>query len=722
MKRTFVSCAALTVLFGVLVIWLLPVPYGLFFEFSFRVFLLFLGVTLMLLCYFLVRARRVWSNFLAVPAIIVFLSVVLIGVSLSIGSGSTYTWLANSLLFLVPESGRGGLSEFPYSLTKAQWKEDIQFLRSEFPKHHASLFFSLQRGDFEGQIDQLEKDIARLSDKEIAFEFCRIISSVKDGHTQVSSLAFDIPPYLESKLIPLRVFHFDDGVYVTDGGRSYSELEGMRILKIGDSHIQDVVQNINDFVPGENAYHKRQWSFPYLFNVELLKYIGVIDKTDAIKITLADSNGKEVIKELNPTLSLLYLRRWRSKMDLDDLSRKSNLTKNYWFEYIDSTKTIFFQLNRLSNQPDHISIKDFCKRLKDFVAEHDFNNFVIDLRNCNGGDNTKLTPLLEVIGNSKVNRPGKLFVLIGRQTFSAGISLAAALERNTYAIFAGEPSGSGPNQCGDAQTLILPNSKLIISISSRFHQQSIYKDHRLTITPTLLAKYHYHDWAKGIDPALEMIYKFKPNDLEVSLPIDPAKFKSYTGRFKFDEGKLLTIKEEKGELVYDVQDFLPFAKGKLELKRKDEFLANNGVATFHFFDLRKDQFNAIEISWKNVSDTILRMSDGSLSSFELMQNGEIDRASAAYIKAKNDGFIFSYSTEQGLLRMGYEHLEKNDYDNAIRIFELMVILFPSSANAWDSLGETWLKKGDVLSAKIYYRRSLELNPENNQARKVLKME
>jgi len=45
----------------------------------------------------------------------------------------------------------------------------------------------------------------------------------------------------------------------------------------------------------------------------------------------------------------------------------------------------------------------------------------------------------------KVNRTGRLFVLIGRETFSAAMGLSIELERQTKAIFVGEPTGSSLN-------------------------------------------------------------------------------------------------------------------------------------------------------------------------------------------------------------------------------------------------------------------------------------
>jgi CubicO group peptidase (beta-lactamase class C family) len=56
---------------------------------------------------------------------------------------------------------------------------------------------------------------------------------------------------------------------------------------------------------------------------------------------------------------------------------------------------------------------------------------------------------------------------------------------------------------------------------------------------------------------------------------------------------------------------------------------------------------------------------------------------------------------------------------ALRIFQLNVELHPNSWNAYDSLGETYAKNGDKDLAIANYQKSLDLNPKNAGAVKML---
>jgi Flp pilus assembly protein TadD len=59
-------------------------------------------------------------------------------------------------------------------------------------------------------------------------------------------------------------------------------------------------------------------------------------------------------------------------------------------------------------------------------------------------------------------------------------------------------------------------------------------------------------------------------------------------------------------------------------------------------------------------------------------------------------------------------------DAALEVFKLNVQLFPQSANVYDSLGEACMRSGENANAIKNYKRSLELNPNNTNAKENLK--
>lgn len=69
---------------------------------------------------------------------------------------------------------------------------------------------------------------------------------------------------------------------------------------------------------------------------------------------------------------------------------------------------------------------------------------------------------------------------------------------------------------------------------------------------------------------------------------------------------------------------------------------------------------------------------------------------------------------------GYYLLSKSKDKQAIQIFELNTKEYPNSANAFDSLGEAYMKNNNRKLAIKNYEKSLELNPDNENAIRMLR--
>lgn len=70
--------------------------------------------------------------------------------------------------------------------------------------------------------------------------------------------------------------------------------------------------------------------------------------------------------------------------------------------------------------------------------------------------------------------------------------------------------------------------------------------------------------------------------------------------------------------------------------------------------------------------------------------------------------------------IGYRQLRSGNFNEAIDIFRHNIDNFPASYNAYDSMGEAYMLKGDTATAIRYYEKSLELNPQNEDAKAYLK--
>lgn len=107
------------------------------------------------------------------------------------------------------------------ALSKAQWREDLQYLARELPKRHKNAFHNISREQFEEMVAELDQVIPTLEDYQIVVRMLEIIAKVGDGHTYVH------PPEWFNAL-PVRFYWFGDELRVTYAAESYKEALGAR--------------------------------------------------------------------------------------------------------------------------------------------------------------------------------------------------------------------------------------------------------------------------------------------------------------------------------------------------------------------------------------------------------------------------------------------------------------------------------------------------------------
>lgn len=79
-----------------------------------------------------------------------------------------------------------------------------------------------------------------------------------------------------------------------------------------------------------------------------------------------------------------------------------------------------------------------------------------------------------------------------------------------------------------------------------------------------------------------------------------------------------------------------------------------------------------------------------------------------------------FDVDEGELNdFGYKLLNEKKLNEAILLFTILVQAFPESANGYDSLAEAYMKAGNKAEAVKNYKKSLELDPKNENARKMI---
>ena len=421
-----------------------------------------------------------------------------------------------------------------------RWREDLRFLSEQLPRRHKNLFHSMTKEEFEASVNRLNERIPMLSRHQIIVEIARIGAMIGDGHSGLRPLR---DPKLNFRFYPIKLYHFKDGIFVQSADKSFASIVGARVLKIGDTPIDEVYKATAELVPRDNEMTLKNLTPFLLSQAEVLHALGFVQDMENAEFTI-ENNGKRRVVALAPMPlgSTIGFGRNLGWVDARDqaktpmplwLKDPENL---FWFEYLTDTRTVYVQLNAVANKPPvegkpRETMGDFFQTVFAFVDAYPVDRFILDLR-MNGGGSSELNKSIihGLIRSDKVNQSGKLFVSIGRRTFSAAQNLVNELEEHTNALFIGEPTGGRPNHYGDAVRIILPNSGIAFSASTLWHQEAGARDKRSWTAPHLAAELTAAEYRSNIDPVMSLIMKYRhdPSKEIIQLLMDAVSAKQYS--------------------------------------------------------------------------------------------------------------------------------------------------------------------------------------------------
>lgn len=374
-----------------------------------------------------------------------------------------------------------------------KWFQDITFLQKALPDKHKNLFFKINKEDFHEQIETLKSDIPNLNDDELTVTLSKIIASVGDAHTRVN---FD-----SNKIFPFGFFLFKEGIYCINTTEAYRNALNKRLIKVNGIDVEDVLIELNKIVPSENEWHFRSQVTKYLIIPQVLKGLHLLEGNE-MEFTFADSKGElQIIKAIPENSRDIQTIAPKDNSELPLYLRNRN--ENYWFEYLQEDKVLYVNYNVCANSPD-LSFRVFTEKVFATTPDNPVEKLVIDLRNNGGGNSLIFRPFLKKIQNhSRLNDPERLFVVIGRSTFSSAILNAIELKNSTKATFIGEPTGGKPNHYGEVRIMQLTNIGLSVTYSTNYFNYS--KVDSESFIPDILLEPSFDDYYHGKDAVMESI-------------------------------------------------------------------------------------------------------------------------------------------------------------------------------------------------------------------------
>lgn len=414
-----------------------------------------------------------------------------------------------------PEFQKRILPDPPLDISRVDgWRMDLDYLTKRVDETHYDPWANISRAEWDKEIARISKSIPEMKDYQIIVALVQLMVRLGDGHTGLAA-----PRQGKSAFhrLPVVFYDFKDGLFIKTAHPDYASLVGQKVVRIGDLSTQDAMARIKTTAQRDNDQGGRWMSPRYLTRIEYLDALGISKGLESVELTLVDAKGKETratVKAIpfpgnNPHDQEVIPDDWidmAPKTEPLPMWRKEP-NRYFTLDYLDDSKIVYANFRAVLDSQQE-TLADFANRAIEFAEEKKAKALVIDVRTNNGGNNNLARPFLHAIARSSFNQAGKLFVITGRETFSACQNFCTWLDRQTAALFVGEPTGSRPNFIGEGNEIRLPYSGLMANASSRLWQDSYSEDKRAWIAPELTAELTSDDYRSNRDPALAAILDY----------------------------------------------------------------------------------------------------------------------------------------------------------------------------------------------------------------------
>lgn len=419
-------------------------------------------------------------------------------------------WLAGILLTVAPATAD------VRALTNAQWRADIEQMSAAIKDVHFKPFHNVTETDFDANVAALLDDLSQKSDKEIIIAMAEIVAMLRDGHTRVHiprvypefALEAELghsgtpPPKLPSlqlAQLPVRFELFDDGLFVIAAQSDHTNLIGHSVVAFDDTPVDEAISAVRAVSFTENDSRAKLMAPDRLALPDVLAYLEVTAAPDTLLLKTRSADGDEVSTEMQALTS--------PGLKFDDglpdtLPAWQKHRHEYrWYEVLPDDDAIYVQVNQFEEEP----VRPYGEFVAETIAaarDADVSRYVIDLRHNSGGIGAWVTSFVTGLSRSEFNEYGRLYVLMGRTTFSAAQHFLHKFEELTYAVFVGEPSGAKPSHYGDGQRVLLENSGITLRVSTIYWHSWLANDFRDAINPHLPVGLVASDYFEGRDPVL----------------------------------------------------------------------------------------------------------------------------------------------------------------------------------------------------------------------------
>jgi hypothetical protein len=293
---------------------------------------------------------------------------------------------------------------------------------------------------------------------------------------------------------PIFLYHFTEGWYVI--AAVDPTLVGARLVSIGGHPVADVEATLRPLVPHDNDTGFLLNSQQLFSTVEYLHGAGIVADTAKPSYVFALADGRQRTDELQSMPD----GRWGDSLHLihtlvgsapEAVRRGGELA---WTR-IDAARRVM--IIAVNDYGDETAVIDALNHALD---ANEINRVVLDIRYLPGGSGD--FRLLDVLkADTRVNRPGGLTVLMGRENFSIADAIVRDFDVNSQALLVGEPTPArADNFRCDCRDIDLLDFGLTVTVPTQWDRLG---DDRPQVDPDVRMDLSAADFFAGRDPVVE---------------------------------------------------------------------------------------------------------------------------------------------------------------------------------------------------------------------------
>ena len=405
--------------------------------------------------------------------------------------------------------------------------QDLEKVRTEYlPKEMA--YSPEARRLAEAKVSELEARAGALSPSELLVGLAQVGGFADNAH---SGVRYHDPQALPQKRLPLRLLWFADGLVVARASGAAADLAGARVVAVEGLSPDALYERIKGLTGGKTVERKKYLT--ELMETEgVLHALGLAKATDSVRLTLRLRDGRRVVRTVamvdqlaSPTAD--FERLWAPQPLPKEIGWTAALAPDQaplylrdadrTFRVVDLPKDDALYIQFRSNEDeDGYPIADFLKTADARIAAAKPRNLIIDLRFDIGGN---LLTTLDFMRKLPGQAPGRVFLLVGPYTFSAGIISAAAIRKagGDKVTIVGDELGDRLHFWSEGANVKLANSHLAMRYTNgQFDLENgcaakpacyddMVKVNFVSLAPDVPAPLTAKAWLAGRDPGMEAV-------------------------------------------------------------------------------------------------------------------------------------------------------------------------------------------------------------------------